>query len=80
MFDVVLPNQETPLKTTLYNSSLCMPAQVKKATRKAKKVASEVQGNVARGLGFSEQVRVNKDGSFVTIVPRAPPGEIGILG
>lgn len=25
-------------------------------------------------VGFSEQVRVNKDGSFVTLVPRAPPG------
>ena len=54
---------------------------VKKIKREVKKVQRKVMGQVdeltkpiSKKLGFSEQVRLKKDGSFVTVVPQAPPG------
>mmetsp|Transcript_22437 Transcript_22437/g.42735 ORF Transcript_22437/g.42735 Transcript_22437/m.42735 type:complete len:553 (-) Transcript_22437:262-1920(-) len=45
---------------------------VKEADVRTRPVRQQLKELGSR-VGFSEQVRVNKDGSFVTLVPRAPP-------
>jgi len=53
-----------------------MKREVKKAQKKVLGQVDEMTKPISKKLGFNEQVRLNKDGSFVTIVPHVPPGHL----